>query len=57
MSKAINQSKARNQNSTYWIYVEARTEVQHDGYIPVAYRLFLVKLDRRSALSELGAKL
>lgn len=38
----------------YRKYVEARTEVPHDGNIPVACRFFLVKLDRRSALSELG---
>jgi hypothetical protein len=32
-------------------------EVQHDGDIPVAGRLFFVKLNRRSALSKLGQEL
>jgi hypothetical protein len=40
----------------YWKNVEARTEVHHDGDVLVARRLFWAELNRRNALSELGAE-
>jgi hypothetical protein len=38
----------------YWKHVEAEPEVDHDGDIPVACRLFFRELDRRNGMSDSG---